>query len=164
MANTKARWERAERRGARTAVAEARRADREASKLAKTLSPEARARFEATTAPASAAIREARQDRRDRPRRAERTASRAAAELELASIRATASGDAERHALAQRNAKKRAKTIKHRRAQAKRAHKMARFVALHAVVESVTTPTDQKRTEKKLKRARRARSASRADA
>ena len=133
-------------------MAEAKRADKEARKLAKTLSPDGRAAFEATTAPSLASIRSAREERRARPRRAERMARRAAAQLELASIRATASGDAERWALAERDAKKRAKTIKRRRAQAKQANKMAKFVALHAVVASVTTPTDQEQTEKKLKR------------
>lgn len=155
MANTKTDRERAERRKARKAVAEAKRAEKESRKLAKTLSSEARTRFEATTAPDLASIREARRERGARPRRAERMARRAAARLERASIIAAASGDAERRALAERDAKRRAKTIKRRRAQAKQAQKMAKFVALHAIVESVTTPTDEEVAEKKSKRLRR---------
>ena len=165
MAKAKTDRERTERREAREAVVEAKRADKESRKLAKTLSPDARAAFEANTAPALASIRAAREERGARPRRAEWMARRAAAQLELASIRATASSDAERWALAQRDANKRAKTIKRRRAQAKRANKMAKFVALHAVVASVTTPTDQEHAEKKMKRVRRrARSAPRPSA
>jgi hypothetical protein len=162
MAKTKTDRERTERREAREAVAEAKRADKESRKLAKTLSPDARATFEAATAPTMASIRQARHERGAHPWRARRMARKAAAELEQASIRATASGDAERWALAERDAKNRAKTIKRRRRQAKQANKMAKFVALHAVVASVTTPTEQERTEKQLKRARRrARSAAR---
>lgn len=155
MAKTKTRTPRTERREARKAVAEARRADKEARKLAKTLSLEARAKFQAKTAGPHDEIRAARNDVRVRPARAKRTARKAAAQLERASIVATASGDARRRALAQSDAKKRAKTIKQRNAQAKQANKMAKFVALRTVMASVATPTDEKLAEKRVKQVRR---------
>jgi hypothetical protein len=82
-------------------------------------------------------------------------ARKAAAQLERASIVATASGDIRRRALAEADAKKRAKTIKRRLAQAKQANKMAKFVALHTVVASVATPTDDELAKKRVKRMRR---------
>lgn len=157
MAKQKTDTARVERREARKALAEARRARKEARKLAKTLSRDARARFEAVTAPALAEISAARGDLGVSPRRAKRMARKAAARLEKASIKATASGDAQRRALADRDAKKRAKTIKHRRAQAKQAQKMAKFVALHTIVESVTTPTDKEQVKADVKRLMRRR-------
>ena len=144
--------ERDERRAARKAVAEARRASREAEKLAKTLSRDARASLEALTATARTDVRTAKRQLAADPRRAKSTAKRAAARLELASLRVTASGDAERTALANSNAKKRAKTIKRRRKQAEQARKMAEFVALHTILASVTTPTDREQAEADQKR------------
>ena len=70
-----------ERREARTAVAEAKRASSEARKLAKTLSRDARAKLEAITAAARADVKAARKDLDDNPRRARRTAKQAAARL-----------------------------------------------------------------------------------
>ena len=64
----------------------------------------------------------------------------------------TASGDAQRKALADSDAKKRAKTIKRRRKQAEQARKMADFVALHVITASITTPTDKEQAEADLKR------------
>lgn len=149
--------ERADRRDAGRAVAEARRADTEARKLAKTLSRDARASLEAVAGSAHAEIREAHHELDARPLRARRMARRAAARLENASLLVAASGDAERHARAQADAKKRAKTIKRRRAQAKQAQKMVKFIALHTIVASVTTPSDEERRKKDLKRLRRRR-------
>jgi hypothetical protein len=155
MARPKTDVDRLERREAGRVVAEAKRADREARKLAKTLSRDARASLEAITASAHEEIRAARDELDVRPRRARRTARRAASRLENASLLVAASGDAERHALAESDAKKRAKTIKRRRAQAKQAQKMAKFVAFHTIAASIATPTDQEQTEKGLKRLRR---------
>jgi len=136
-------------------VGSAKRADKQARKLAKTLSLEARAKFEARTAGAHDDVRAARGEVRARPMRARRMARRAARQLEHASIVATTSGDARRRALAEADAKKRAKTIKQRNAQAKQAGKMAKFVALHTVTASVTTPSDTEVAEKQVKQARR---------
>jgi hypothetical protein len=155
MANTKTRTPRTERREARKAVAEAKRADKQARKLAKTLSLEAREKFQAKTAGAHDGIRAARDEVRVRPERAKRMARKAAAQLERASIVATSSGDARRRALAETDAKKRAKTIKQRNAQAKQANKMVKRIALHTVVTSVTTPTDKEHVEHRVKQARR---------
>ena len=147
--------QRDDRREARRAVAEAKRAGREARKLAKTLSRDARASLEAITASAQEDVRAARRDLDANPQRAKRTARRAAGRLELASVRATTSGDAQRKALEDSDAKRRAKTIKRRRVQAKRARKMAEFVAFHTVAASITTPTDREQAEDDLKRFRR---------
>ncbi|MFD4422497.1 hypothetical protein ACFWN7_13490 [Agromyces sp. NPDC058484] len=152
------RTDRDERRQARTAVAAARKAGKESKKLAKTLKGENRARFELTTAGARELTRAAKAERRERPWRATRLARTASARLEKASIRATSSGDARRRALEREranDAKGRAKTIKRRRAQAKYAKKMARFVAVHTIAASITTPTDEEQQEKDLERARR---------
>ena len=134
---------RAERREARRAVAEAKRASAEARKLAKTLSRDARANLERLTAAARADVRAARKELDDNPRHAKHTAKRAAARLELASLRVTASGDAQRKALADSNAKKRAKTIKRRRVQAQQARKMARSAAFRTIVSSVAIHGDR---------------------
>ena len=134
-----------ERREARKAVAEAKRASSESRKLAKTLSRDARVRLEALTASARADVELAKKELGDNPRRAKRTAKRAAARLESASVRATASGAARRKALADSDAKKRAKTIKHRRVQAKQARKMAKSAAFHALVASVVVPGDREK-------------------
>jgi hypothetical protein len=147
--------QRRDRREARKAVAEARRAGKEARKLAKTLSRDARASFEAVTASAQEDVRAARRELDVNPQRAKRTAKRAAGRLELASVRATTSGDAQRKALEDSDAKRRAKTIKRRRVQAKQARKMAEFIAFHTVVQSVTTPTDREQAEDDQKRFRR---------
>jgi hypothetical protein len=144
--------EREERREARTAVSQAKRASAEAEKLAKTLSRDARASLERLTASARADVRAARRQLAIDPRRAKSAANRAAARLELASLRVTASGDAERTALADSNARKRAKTIKRRRKQAEQARKMAEFVALHTILASLTTPTDREQAEADQKR------------
>ena len=77
--------QRDDRREARKAVAEAKRAGKEAGKLAKTLSRDARASLEALTASAQDDVRAARRELDENPRRAKRTAKRAAARLELAS-------------------------------------------------------------------------------
>ena len=161
MAKPKTGTERSQRREAGRAVAEAKRADREARKLAKMLSRDARVNLEAIAASAHDEIRMARRDLDARPRRARRMARKAAARLERASVRATASGDTAERALAKSNVKKRAKTIKRRRAQAKQAQKMAKFVAFHTIAASITTPTDEERADdeephtKDLKRVRR---------
>ncbi len=141
-----------DRREARTAVAEAKRAAKEATKLAKTLSRDARAHLEALTASSRADVRAARKDLDEHPRRARRTAKHAAARLEIASLRVTASGEVQRKALADSDAKKRAKTIKRRRKQAKQARKMADFVAFHVITASITPPTDKEQAEADLKR------------
>ena len=70
-------------------------------------------------------------------------------------MRATTSGDAQRKALEDSDAKRRAKTIKRRRMQAKQARKMAEFIAFHTVAASITTPTDREQAEDDLKRFRR---------
>ena len=147
--------QREDRREAAKAVAEAKRAGKEAGKLAKTLSRDARASFEAVTAPAQADVRTARNVLGASPARAAWLARRAAAQLELASARATASGDAERKALADSEAKRRAKELKRRRVQVQQAHKMAEFVALHVIMASFTTPTDREQAEADLKLAQR---------
>lgn len=143
-----------ERREARKAVAEARHASTEARKLAKTLSRDARANLEALTASARADVRAARKELDDNPRHARHTANRAAARLELASIRVTASGDAERKALADAAAKKRAKVIKRRRVQAQQARKMAETIAFQVIVASVKLPDDRERAEADYKQVR----------
>lgn len=155
MAKPMTHTPRTERREARRVVAEAQRAEKEARKLAKMLSLEARANFEAKTAGAHRGLLAARSDLRVRPRRAKRMARKATAQLERASIVATESGDIRRRALAEADAKKRAKTIKRRLAQAKQANKMAKFVALHTVVASVATPTDDELAKKRVKQVRR---------
>lgn len=158
MATVKARTPRDERREARSAVAAARAAEKESKKLAKTLKGENRARIEFTTAGARELRRVAEAEVRERPWRAARVARRASARLEKASIRATSSGDARRRALDREradDAKARAKTIKHRRAQAKFAKKMAKFVAVHTIAASVTTPTDAEQQKQDRKNARR---------
>jgi hypothetical protein len=155
MARPTTERERADRREAREAVREARRATRESRKLASSLTGRNRFRMEVLIDVAQTLTRAAQHDVGERPRRAKRMAHKASAQLERAAITATASGDAERRALAERDAKRRAKTIKRRRAQAKQAQKMAKFVALHAIVESVTTPTEGEVAEKKSKRLRR---------
>ena len=147
--------QRDDRREARKAVAQAKRAGKEAGKLSKTLSRDARASLEAVTASAQDDVRAARRELDTNPQRAKRTAKRAAARLELASVRATTSGDAQRKALEDSDEKRRAKTIKQRRVQAKQARKMAEFVALHVVVASITTPTDREQAEADQKRLRR---------
>ena len=147
--------QRRDRREARKAVAEARRAGKETGKLAKTLSRDARASLEAITASAQEDVRAARRELDVNPLRAKRTAKRAAARLELASVRATTSGDAQRKALEDSDAKRRAKTIKKRREQAKQARKMAEFVAFHVIAASITTPTDREQAEADLKRVQR---------
>lgn len=147
--------QRDDRREARKAVAEAKRAGREAAKLAKTLSRDARASLEALTASAQEDVRGARRELDVNPQRAKRTAKRAAARLELASVRATTSGDAQRKALEDSDAKRRAKTIKRRRVQAKQARKMAEFVAFHVIAASITAPTDREQAEADLKRVQR---------
>jgi hypothetical protein len=155
MAKSKIETERARRREAAEAVAAAKRADKEARKLATSLHGKNRIRLEVVDDVARALTRAAKRDVRARPRRAKRLARVAAARLEKASIRATASGDAAKRALAETDAKRRAKTIKRRRAQARQAQKMAKFVAFHTIAASVTTPTDEERTKKDLKRVRR---------
>jgi hypothetical protein len=155
MARPRTETERADRREAREAVREARRATKESRKLATSLTGRNRLRMEVLTDVAQALTRAAERDVNERPRRARRMARKAAARLEKASVRATASGDAARRALAERDTKKRAKTIKRRRAQAKQAQKMAKFVAFHTIAASIATPTDQEQTEKDLKRLRR---------
>ena len=139
MAKRTTETERADRREAGRAVADAKRADKKARKLAKTLSHDARASLEAITASTHAEIRAAHNDLGKRPRHARRMARKAAARLEEASVRVSASGDVARRALADADAKKRAKTIKRRRTQARQAQKMAKFIALHTVVASITT-------------------------
>ncbi|GAA1808028.1 hypothetical protein [Agromyces neolithicus] len=136
-----------ERREARKAVAEARRASAEAGKLAKTLSRETRANLETLTAAARADVRGARKELSDDPRHAKHRAKQAAARLELASLRVTASGDAERKTLADAAAKKHAKVIKRRRVQSQQARKMARSAAFHAIVGSVTLSTDREQAK-----------------
>ena len=64
----------------------------------------------------------------------------------------TASGDARRKALADSDAKKRAKTIKRRRVQAQQARKMAKSAAVRTIMASLTTPTDREQAEADLKR------------
>jgi hypothetical protein len=155
MAKPRTETERADRREAREAVREARRATKESRKLTTSLTGRNRLRMEVLTDVAQALTRAAERDVGERPRRARRMARKAAAQLEKASVRATASGDTARRALAESDAKKRAKTIKRRRAQAKQAQKMAKFVAFHTIAASIATPTDQERTEKDLKRMRR---------
>ena len=160
MATVKTRTPRQERRDARSAVAAARAAEKETKKLAKTLKGENRARFASTTAPARELTRVAEAELRERPWRAARLARRASARLEKASIRATSSGDARRRALDREradDAKARAKTIKRRRGQAKFAQKMAKFVALHTIAASITTPTDAEQQKKDRANARRRR-------
>ncbi|HET6671841.1 MAG TPA: hypothetical protein VFG92_00560 [Agromyces sp.] len=158
MATVKARTPRDERREARSAVAAARAAEKESKKLAKTLKGENRTRFESMTAGARELTRVAEAEVRERPWHAARMARRASARLEKASIRATSSGDARRRALQHEradDAKARAKTIKHRRNQAKFAKKMAKFVAVRTIAASVTTPTDAEQRKQDRKNARR---------
>ena len=149
------RCEARERREAGKAVAEAERAGREAEKLAATLSRGARAGFEAVVTSAQADVREARRPARYPPLRAKWLASKAAARLERASVRIAASGDAERRALEDADAEKRAKTIKRRRVQVQQIQKMAQFVALHTIAASAMTPSDTELAKKDLKLARR---------
>ncbi len=158
MPTVKTRTPRQERRDARSAVAAARAAEKETKKLAKTLKGENRSRFESTTVGARELTRVAEAELRDRPWLAARMARRASARLETASIRATSSGDARRRALDREradDAKARAKTIKRRRGQAKFAKKMARFVAVHTIAASITTPTDAEQQKQDRKNARR---------
>jgi hypothetical protein len=147
MARLRTETERADRREAREAVREARRATKESRKLATSLTGRNRLRMEVLTDVAQALTRAAERDVGERPRRARRMARKAAARLEKESVRATTSGDAARRALAKADAKKRAKTIKRRRAQAKQAQKMAKFVAFHTIAASITTPTDEERAD-----------------
>ena len=100
MARPRTETERADRREAREAVREARRATKESRKLATSLSGRNRLRMEVLTDVAQALTRAAERDVNERPRRARRMARKAAAQLEKASVRATASGDAARQALA----------------------------------------------------------------
>jgi hypothetical protein len=155
MANRISDAKRVERREAGRAVAEAERAGREAEKLAAILSRDARAGFEAVMASARADVREARDLLDIRPMRAKWLARRAEARLERASVRITASGDAERRALEDAVAKKRAKTIKRRRVQMQQVRKMAQFVAVHTIAASVMTPSDAALATHDLKLARR---------
>jgi hypothetical protein len=155
MARAKTDTDRVDRREAGKAVAEAKRAGKETRKLAKTLSHDARASLEAVTASARAQVRVADHERKASPRHAKRMARRAAAKLERASVRVAGTGDTANLELAKSEAKKRANTIKRRRAQAKQAQKMAKFIAFHTIAASITTPTDEERTEKDLKRLRR---------
>jgi threonine aldolase len=159
MARARTETERVDRREAGKAVAEAKRAGKEARKLAKTLSHDARASLEAVAASAQAQVRAADHERKASPRHAKRMAQRAAAKLERASVRVVGPGGTANRALAEadakKRAKKRAKTIKRHRAQVKQAHKMAKFIAFHTIAASVVTPTDEERTEEDLKRVRR---------
>ncbi|WP_232499180.1 hypothetical protein [Agromyces humatus] len=106
--------------------------------------------LEVLIATARADVRTARKELHDNPRRARRTAKRAAARLESASLQVTASGDARRKALADSDAKNRAKTIKRRRVQAERARKMARTAAFRTIVSSIAIPTDRDQAESDL--------------
>lgn len=155
MTKPKTDTERADRRAAGKAVAEAKRAAKATRKLAKTLSRDAGASLTAIEASARAEIREAKREVGVRPRRAERTARKVAARLENASMRMTPYADAGERASAEADAKRRAKTIKRRRAQAKQVQKMARFAALHALVASVVTPTEEDERKTDAKRRRR---------
>jgi hypothetical protein len=159
MVRAKTETERVDQREAARAVAEAKQAGKEARKLAKTLSHEARANLEVVTASAQAQVRAADHERKASPRHAKRMARSAAAKLERASVRVAGTGGTASLALAEvdakKRAKKRAKTIKRRRVQAKQAQKMAKFIAFHTIAASVTMPTDTERTEKDLKRVRR---------
>ena len=91
MAKRNTDAERIERREAGKAVAEAKRVGKEAAKLAKTLSLDARSSLEAVAASADAEVREARSALGVRPRRAKRVAQKAAARLRKASVLATGS-------------------------------------------------------------------------
>ncbi|MBT2500180.1 hypothetical protein J7E25_13890 [Agromyces sp. ISL-38] len=152
MTRPKTDTERADRRAASEAVDEAKRAAKETRKLAKTLSRDAGASLAAIETSARAELREAKSEIDARPRRAERTARKVAARLEDASMRMTPYAE---RALAEADAKRRAKTIKRHRAQAKQVQKMAKFVALHAIVASVVTPTEEEQRKADEKRRRR---------
>lgn len=149
MTKPKTGTERADRRAAGKAVAEAKRAAKETRKLAKTLSRDAGASLAAIEASARAEIREAKREVGVRPRRAERIAKNVSARLETASMRMTPYADAAA------DAKRRAKTIKRHREQAKQVQKMAKFAALHALVASVVTPTEVEERKADEKRRRR---------
>lgn len=149
MTRPKTDTERADRRAAGKALAEAKRAAKETRKLAKTLSRDAGATLAAVEASVRAEIREAKREVGVRPRRAERMAKNVSARLEGASMRMTPYADAAT------DAKRRAKTIKRHLEQAKQVRKMAKFVALHAIVTSVVTPTDEQQRKADEKRRRR---------
>ncbi len=166
-AKTRPGSDRAQRREARKALSQARRAAKEARKLRKSLKGGNRERIESIAAAAEAEVARARADLDTRPGRAARSARRITARLEKASIRATASGSAERRALekganaaetepdAAKAAKARAKLVKQRRAQAKTASKMAKKVAFGVVTAAILTPSDEDRRKKDRKRIER---------
>ena len=156
MAKKNTDAERVERREAGKAVAEANRAGREAAKLAKTLTRDARSSLEVVTASVGAEVREARSTLGVRPRRAKRVARKAAARLRKASVLATGSVVAERRALVKIDAKQRAEATKRRRTEAKQAQQMVKLVTA-AIAASVTTPPDAEHAEhaKQQKRTRR---------
>jgi hypothetical protein len=165
MSKPPTRTNRDERREAGAAVAEAKRAGRQAAKLAKTLSSDARSKFEAVTASAQADVREARNELDANPGRAKRRARRAATRLEKAAVRATparpqarkslAKVDAKSKSKAKAEAKASAKTIRRGRVQSKQARGMAKSSALRTILASVMTPTDAERRKKDAKRLRR---------
>lgn len=158
MSGSKDRAPRDRRRRAAKAVAEAKRAEAQTQKLARSLSREARASLQTVAASVHAQISAARDDVDRRPRRAARRARKASARLERASLRATASAGARDvngagGANRTHDPKKRAKTIKRRRTQAKQAHKMAKFVAVRTLAAAIVAPTDEEQRENDAKRA-----------
>jgi hypothetical protein len=150
--------ERDDRRQAKSAIRAARKAEREAGKLARQLPKGGpRAKFEAIVADAATTRRAAEADRDAAPRRAARRAARASAKLERASLRMGPSGSVGKARAtpkdtdAESRAKARAKTLKRRRKQAQQVQKMAKSVALRTVVQSVTTPTEKERAKRDMK-------------
>jgi hypothetical protein len=161
-----------DRKQAKSAIRAARKAEKEARKLAKQLPKGApRTKFEAIVADAATTRRAAEAGRDAEPRRTARQAARASAKLERASLRMGPSGDVGRAKAtpkdtdAEARAKARAKTLKRRRKQAQQVQKMAKPVALHTVVQSVTTPTEKEQAKQDMKlvqrRAKRVRLAGR---
>ena len=150
--------ERDDRKQAKSAIRAARKAEKEAGKLAKQLPKGApRAKFEAVVADAATTRRAAEADRDTAPRRAARQAARASAQLERASLRMGPSGDVGKARAtpkdtdAEARAKARAKTLKRRRKQAEQVQKMARSIAMHTVVQAVTTPTEKEQAKQDMK-------------